>query len=1137
MVEETAAPSTVESGGEPPAKGTGSGPPVPVDPTWYKDAVIYELHVRSFADSTGDGTGDFPGLTGKLDYLRDLGVTALWLLPFYPSPLVDDGYDISDYTNVHPSYGTMRDFRIFLREAHARGLRVIIELVLNHTSDEHWWFQRARRAPSRSVDRDFYIWSDTATKFAGARIIFKDYERSNWTWDPVAKAYYFHRFYSHQPDLNYDNPAVERAIFRTIDSWLEMGVDGLRLDAAPYLFKREGTNCENLPETHALLKALRRHVDERFPGRMLLAEANQWPEDAAAYFGTGRGDECHTAFHFPLMPRLFMATRMGSRFPIIDVLHQTPDIPADCQWLLFLRNHDELTLEMVSDEERDYMYRVYAQDPRMRLNLGIRRRLAPLLGNDPRLIELMNGLLMSLPGTPVLYYGDELGMGDNVYLGDRNGVRTPMQWSPDRNAGFSRANPQRLYLPVIIDPEYHYERVNVEVQQANPTSPLWHMKRLIALRRETRVFGRGTMTFLYPPNPRVLAFVRAYEGEQVLVVANLSHLAQAVDLDLSSYRGLRPIELFGRTPFPPVTEGPYRLTLSPHGFLWFRLEVPTTPAPTLELAPVEPLALAARGNWATLEEPSVKETLEAFLPRYLPRQRWFRGKGLSIDSAHIVRMPSIGSDPEGVHLAFVEVRFSEGEPQVYLMPLALVDAGPPTSLAEGPPAHVLASFRPTPGTGDRLLHEVAQETDFVRDVVARIARNRRRTLVEGEELIAARTEKFENGESSPLTALPVVPLTAEQSNSSAKLGDRYILKLYRLVESGPNPEVEIGTYLAKKASPPVAPFAGHLTLRDFRGESSTLASLHRLVPNEGDAWGLALDELHDYFDRARSRRASGGAFPPEAQRRLDFLGAEPPALAGELVGSFLGLAHRLGERTAEFHRLLGEETYDAAFAPEPFDQLYVRSIYQRMQTLRQQTFELLRTTAERLPDPTRAFAEQVIDWDQEIDDRFRRLLNRQFGGQRIRIHGDYHLGQVLWTGKDFVLIDLEGEPQRPLSERRLKRSPLRDVSGMIRSFDYAARVALRAIPVSADGGSLEREALAPLAEQWVSWVGAAFLRGYWSKSGDVAYLPPGPAERRTLLSAYMVEKAIYEIGYELNNRPSWVDIPMRGLLHILNSEG
>ena len=543
---------------------------------WYKDAILYELHVKSFFDSNADGIGDFEGLIQKLDYLRDLGVTALWLLPFYPSPLRDDGYDIADYFQIHRDYGTLSDFRRFLREAHKRSVRVVTELVINHTSDQHQWFQRARRARPGSLWRNYYVWSDTPEKYKDARIIFTDFETSNWTWDSVAKAYYWHRFYSHQPDLNYDNPRVRREILRVLDYWFGMGVDGMRLDAVPYLFERNGTNCENLPETHAFLKELRAHVDRKFKGRMLLAEANQWPQDAAAYFGNG--DECHTAFHFPIMPRLFMAVRMEDRFPIIDILEQSLDIPPTCQWAMFLRNHDELTLEMVTDEERDYMYRAYAQDPKTRINLGIRRRLAPLLDNDRRLIELMNSLLLSLPGTPIIYYGDEIGMGDNYHLGDRNGVRTPMQWTAGMNAGFSTANPQHLFLPVIIDPEYHYMTINVDNQSHYLSSLLWFMRQLLALRKRFPAFGRGSLRFLPCDNGKVLAFLRTYGAQNVLVVANLSRQYQAARLQMPDHAGCRVREIFSDNEFPAIAEGPYVVTLPPHTFYWFALERPAETA-------------------------------------------------------------------------------------------------------------------------------------------------------------------------------------------------------------------------------------------------------------------------------------------------------------------------------------------------------------------------------------------------------------------------------------------------------------------------------------------------------------------------------------------------------------------------------
>jgi maltose alpha-D-glucosyltransferase / alpha-amylase len=538
------------------------------NPLWYKDAIIYELHVRAFYDSDGDGAGEFKGLTYKLDYLKDLGVTAVWLLPFYPSPWRDDGYDISDYTGIHPAYGTLDDFKTFLAEAHRRDIRVITELVLNHTSDQHPWFQQARSSRD-NPKRDWYVWSETPDRYKDARIIFTDTEQSNWAWDMSSKAYYWHRFFSHQPDLNYDNPDVREEMWKVIHFWCEMGVDGLRLDAVPYLVERDGTSCENLPETHEVLKFLRHRVDENFPDKMFLAEANQWPKDVRAYFGNA--DECHMAFHFPLMPRMFMAIRLEDRKPLVDVLDRTPAIPEKCQWGIFLRNHDELTLEMVTMDERDYMYDEFAKDARAKLNIGIRRRLAPLMESDRRRIELLNGLLMSLPGTPIIYYGDEIGMGDNIYLGDRNGVRTPMQWNGGWNAGFSGADPERLYSALISNPLYGYQVVNVESQKRSEHSLLSWMKQLVRVRKSTRVFGRGTMEMLHPLNHRVLSYVREFEGEKILVVSNLSSQAQAAELDLRRWKGTVPIEMFGGNPFPRIGDLPYLLTLGPYHFYWFRL--------------------------------------------------------------------------------------------------------------------------------------------------------------------------------------------------------------------------------------------------------------------------------------------------------------------------------------------------------------------------------------------------------------------------------------------------------------------------------------------------------------------------------------------------------------------------------------
>src|SRR4051812_39269879 len=661
------------------------------DRFWYKNAIIYEVHVRAFADSNADGIGDFRGLTQRLDYLHDLGVTAIWLLPFYPSPLKDDGYDIADYYSINPLYGSLKDFKQFLNEAHHRGLRVITELVVNHTSDQHPWFQQSRRARKGSAWRDFYVWTDNPEKYREARIIFRDFEPSNWSWDPIAHSYYWHRFYAHQPDLNYDNPQVHKEIGRALDFWLDLGVDGVRLDAVPYLYEREGTSCENLKETHQYLKHLRRHVDEKYGDRMLLAEANQWPEDAVSYFGEGKGDECHMAFHFPLMPRIFMAVRMEDRVPIVDILEQTPTIPETSQWALFLRNHDELTLEMVTDEERDYMYRVYANDAKARINLGIRRRLAPLLENNRRKIELLHLLLLSYPGTPVLYYGDEIGMGDNVFLGDRNGVRTPMQWSSDKNSGFSRASQHALYLPIILDPEYHYEAVNVEAQQRNSNSLWWWMKRVLTLRKRYKAFGRGTMRFLQPGNRKILAFVRQHEAETILVVANLSRFSQPVKLDLSEYNHLRPIELFGRTEFPDITEEPYPLTMGPHAAFWFSLEA----APNGEVSESNCAreTLLARERWEDILVSSSQTSLETCIGSFIRNRRWFGGKGRMFKGVQIRDSIPLPFDSSPGYVLILLVDYMEGDPEEYVLPIAFATGAQREELERSSPQSIIARLR------------------------------------------------------------------------------------------------------------------------------------------------------------------------------------------------------------------------------------------------------------------------------------------------------------------------------------------------------------------------------------------------------------------------------------------------------------
>ncbi|MDR7485770.1 MAG: maltose alpha-D-glucosyltransferase [Armatimonadota bacterium] len=1094
------------------------------DPTWYRDAIIYELHVRSFADSDGDGVGDFRGLTQKLPYLEALGVTALWLLPFYPSPLRDDGYDIADYTAVHPQYGTLRDFETFLHEAHRRGLRVITELVLNHTSDQHAWFQRARRAPPGSRWRDFYVWSDAPDRYAEARVIFKDFEASNWAWDPVARSYYWHRFYSHQPDLNYDNAAVRRAMLRVVDFWFSLGVDGMRLDAVPYLYERDGTTCENLPETHAFLKELRRHTDARYPHRVLLAEANQWPEDAAAYFGDG--DECHMAFHFPLMPRLFMAMRMEDRFPILDILDQTPPIPETCQWALFLRNHDELTLEMVTDEERDYMYRVYASDPHARINLGIRRRLAPLLGNSHRRIELMNGLLFSLPGTPVLYYGDEIGMGDNVHLGDRNGVRTPMQWSPDRNAGFSRCNPQQLYLPVITDPEYHYEAVNVEAQQHNPHSRLWWMRRLIALRRQHRAFGRGTLELVVPDHKKILAFVRRWGDERILVVANLSRFVEYVELPLGTLAGWVPVELFGRNAFPPIGAAAYPLTLGPHAFYWFVLQpasVAAGPAGRETDLPV----VSADGAWPGVLDGPARAAVEAALAAYLPAQRWFAGRARTVKAVRIADRVELAPGAESAVVLLVRVEYTEGEPDVYLVPVSCAAGEEADRLVRTAPGAAIARLA---GPAAGLLVDALHDPRVCRALLEAIGRRRRLRGAAGA-VVGSRTREFAALVDGARSLDPTM-VSVEQRNTSVTFGDRLILKVFRRVEPGVNPDLELGRFLTQRRFAHVPAVAGAL---EYRGsdEPMTLALLQAFVPNQGDGWSQALHALDDYLERALAKSAQGVEVPLPPARVLDLVEEEPPAVVRELMAPYLETARLLGQRTSDLHVVLASEPEDPRFAPEAFTPHYQRSLYQSLRSLTRSVFPLLRARAGELPEGLRTPARRVLDAEPEIQRRLRALLDRRLVAQRIRCHGDYDLGQVLSTGKDFVIIDFEGEPARPLGERRLKRSPLRDVAGMLRSFDYAAHAALFGAQEHGRYRPDDVARLEPWARLWQRWAGASFLRAYLDGAARARFLPRPRRDLELLLETFVLEKATYEIWYELTHRPAWLRVPLEGILQLL----
>ena len=1083
------------------------------DSLWYKDAIIYEVHVRAFCDSNNDGIGDFPGLMQKLDYLQDLGVTCLWLLPFFPSPLRDDGYDISDYRSVHPSYGTLEDFRRFLDAAHERGLQVMIELVINHSSDQHPWFQRAREAPHGSSERDFYVWSDTDQKFRDARIIFTDTEKSNWTWDPVAKAYYWHRFFSHQPDLNYDNPAVLQEVLDVMRYWLDMGVDALRIDAIPYLVERDGTNCENLPETHEVIKKIRAAIDETYAGRMVLAEANQWPTDVRPYFGDG--DECHMAFHFPLMPRLYMALRQEDRLPITDIMAQTPDIPENCQWGLFLRNHDELTLEMVSDDERDYMYLAYSADPRMRINIGIRRRLAPLLDNNRRRIELLNSILFSFPGTPILYYGDEIGMGDNIYLGDRNGVRTPMQWSADRNAGFSRSNPARLYSPVIMDPVWGYEAINVEAQQNDPSSLLHWMRNMIALRKLFQVFGRGSLRFLDSSNRKVLSYIRQFDGEMVLCVANLSRFAQPVQLDLAGMEGMTPVEMLGYVEFPPITKQPYSLTLGPYGFLWLELQ-PAIETAELPTGPDGEHAFYVENetDWQAILSPEGSRRLAALLPGWLIRQRWFGGKSKTIVGAQVT--DSLLFDSDRAALLWVDLSYAEGESDTWLICLAMTFGEAADGLRESLGNQVLSTVGSTGLTG--VLHEGMLRGSTAEALLQMIDQGKELPTQKGtlRGLPSAALPALRGH-----AALPARTAGAEQSNTSAIFGERLIMKLFRRQQHGPNPDVEIGSFLTETTQfANIPPFGGAMEYRRDGGEPATVALLQGLVQNEGDGWQWTLEELDRYYEAAAIRSQSAGALSPEA------LAASPEAR--EYAGTYLDAAAILGRRTGELHLALasGRDPALAPLIPAPDD---LDQLREQMGVHAARSFEALKNNLSRLPEDAIEPAGLTLSRRGALLARLRRIGNLRDPGQWIRIHGDYHLGQVLRSRGDFVILDFEGEPARSLADRRAKHSPLKDVAGMLRSFSYAAYAALTKYTSRRPEDFAQMEAW---ARSWEALVSAEFLRAYRETVAGVPIVPASAQDFDALLEIYVLDKALYELVYELNNRPAWIRIPLHGILSL-----
>jgi maltose alpha-D-glucosyltransferase/alpha-amylase len=1090
--------------------------PDDADPLWYQDAIIYQMHVKAFFDANDDGIGDFPGLCRKLDYLQDLGVTALWLLPFYPSPLRDDGYDIADYKNIHPEYGRMADFKRFIREAHRRGLRVVTELVINHTSDRHPWFDRARRAKPGTSRRDFYVWSDTDQKFSGTRIIFVDAEKSNWTWDPVAQAYYWHRFYAHQPDLNFDNPRVVEAVIGVMRFWLDLGVDGMRLDAVPYLIEREGTGNENLAETHAILRRLRHELDRNYRGRMLLAEANQWPEDVLQYFGDG--DECHMAYHFPLMPRIYMALSTEDRHPITDIMRQTPDIPQSCQWAVFLRNHDELTLEMVTDRERDYLWSHYAADRRARINLGIRRRLAPLMENDRRKIELLNALLMSMPGTPVLYYGDEIGMGDNVFLKDRDGVRTPMQWSFDRNGGFSRADPASLYLPPIMDSVFGFEAVNVEAQSRSPSSLLNWMKRLISARRLHRAFGRGSLCFLYPSNRKVIAYLRSFDGEVILCVVNLSRSPQPVELDLSEFRGRRPVELLARSVFPPIGEAPYQLTLQAYGFFWFDLPAGAAEAASEAAAPPEFVTLVMPHGWPDLLGQHNRSLLESdALPAFLARQRWsgagnrrFAAASLALHGA-ITRAAEDGAAPESFLAAFVDTRFAGGEHRRYFVPLAAVWSPAETDLRQGLVPATLAELRQLRREGG--LVDAWSQDGFVLALMGAIG-------CEATVPLAGGAVRFRQAASYARTPPPVRLVIrrpgAEQSNSSILFEEYGVLKIYRRLEPGIHPEPEMSQFLVERAgfanTPPLLATI-ELLPAEPESQTSALGVLFGFVRNQGDGWTLALDYLSRYLDDALLASGMHAADLPD-----------PDVF-------FLMLARQLGIRTAEMHRALAEHGgADPDFSPEPIVAQDIVAWRRDLAAAAAETMADLARQRPTLPEGTRELADRLLGERERLLGLIAASLPGEIVAQKTRLHGDFHLGQVIVAQNDFYIIDFEGEPARPLAQRRQKGSPLRDVAGMIRSFDYATETAVRHLAASRPAAEAR---MAQLADAWRQRAIDGFRAAYHRTMRGCPAYPPSKRQVRQLLAFFVLEKAVYEVGYELANRPDWAGIPIRGILDIL----
>lgn len=1002
---------------------------------WYKDAIIYEVHVKSFFDSNSDGIGDFEGFTGKLDYLMSLGVNTIWLLPYCPSPLKDDGYDISDYRNIHPNYGTLHDFRKFIREAHKRGIRVIGELVLNHTSDQHEWFQKSRKAEFGTYWKNFYVWSDTPRKYEDTRIIFPDFETSNWAYDQTAKQYYWHRFYSHQPDLNYDNPMVKNSIFRTVEFWFKLGLDGLRLDAVPYLYEREGTICENLPETFEFLKKLRTLVNEKFPDRVLLAEANQWPEDAVKYFG--KGDCCHMAFHFPIMPRMFMCLEMEDHFPLIDILDQTPEIPESCQWTIFLRNHDELTLEMVTDEERDYMYRMFASNVRARINVGIRRRMAPLLRNNRRKIELMNFLLFSLPGSPVIYYGDEIGMGDNFYLGDRNGVRTPMQWSSDKNAGFSDANPHELYLPIIIEPEYHYEAVNVETQEKNPSSLLWWMRRTIAKRKEYKAFSRGAFHIINSDNSRILAFIREYEGEIILAVFNLSRFSQPTSLDLRNYWGYKLIEVFSRNEFASIASNQFSMTMGPFDFFWFEMK---TIRALNDENKIRVPDITVKGRWdEILKIKGRQDFIKLALIPYLKRTVLKKRPDRKIQSMICVDIIPLSKKDDRYQIFMGKVSYNDGIIEEIMIPLFYYRQSDKEGIFRvKEQISRITEIDPVNGTVNKGTLVNGKHSYEFRDRMLEWIRSGE-NLVGNKGILTCRKYRYAM---AGKVEMPSELLPGEHSSICFFSGEDYFIKLYSRIFEGINPEIYKLKFLTSTGFRNAPDYLSDISYQESgRVVRSSVGIIMKFVYKQKFAVEFFRDELIRFIEMI----SVTGKKPAATAEYIDICSMHKMRVQSltvvDVIGQFfLQQVQRLGEVIAEMHCLMvSGKPADRNFTSESFNIHYQRSIYQNFRNIVRNGIARIKIYLDRNPNlgvELQLLMRKILESEQALLTLASDFNIKKIRAVKIQIHGNLTLRNIIYTGRDFFLSDFEGESDKSYSERMLRRSALRDISSLFYSFYY-----------------------------------------------------------------------------------------------------